>query len=82
MKCIKGFELDEDGYPNCRCSNYYSNIATAATELDNNSWVERQCVENTFCNSGRGCLKAERENTFQDKAEAFTDACFDFTNIE
>lgn len=67
MKCKKGFNItvcksaagyyigtvDEDGVPNCRISGYADN------EKDADSLsMSRQfgCVENEYCNGGRGCF--------------------------
>lgn len=68
MKCRKGFEIkvlksnlvylgtvDEDGFPNCRCSDYFKDEKSAQDALKN-GFKERQCMENSFCNGGVGCL--------------------------
>lgn len=69
MKCKRGLEvqvlksnagyyigtLTEDGFPNCRITRSYS-----ATEEDARSklLLDRQigCIENEFCNGGKGCF--------------------------
>ena len=68
MKCIKGYEiqacrsacgwymgtLDEDGCPNCRISTQYANTAEDAERLVLDRQVD--CIENEWCNGGRGCF--------------------------
>ena len=68
MKCRKGYEvkplksaagyylgtLDEEGFPNCRISNRYAETEFKASLLH----MDRQfrCMENEFCNGGKGCF--------------------------
>lgn len=68
MKCRKGYEVkpmqsgagwylgtvDEEGFPNCRVSRNYAETEFKASLLP----MDRQfgCVENEFCNGGKGCL--------------------------
>lgn len=68
MKCRKGYEVqplksaagwyigtvDEDGFPNCRISTQYAETGFKALELP----LDRQtgCIENEFCNCGKGCF--------------------------
>lgn len=70
MECKQGFEvkalksnmayigtLDEDGAPNCRCSEeYFKNIADAQKALDGGNFTPRWCMENNYCNKGDGCF--------------------------
>lgn len=72
MKCIKGHKvqplcsgagyylgtLDKDGFPWCRISNSYAETKEKAYKL----LMDRQvgCMENEYCNGGRGCFKVER----------------------
>lgn len=70
MKCRKGYEvmalksnmayigtLDEDGFPNCRCSTeYFKTIEEAKQALANGTFTVRYCMENNFCNKGEGCF--------------------------
>lgn len=70
MKCTKGHELkvyssnagfyigtwDEEG-PFCRCSaNYYPSKLMAQDLLDTQTFMVRNCMENDFCNQGKGCV--------------------------
>lgn len=68
MKCTKGFEIKvlkanmayigtvhEDGFPNCRCSDYFDSINSANQALETGFTV-RSCMENDFCNKGKGCF--------------------------
>ena len=71
MKCKKGFEIiacrsaagyylgtvDEIGCPNCRISTAYAKTAEEAERLP----MDRQtnCIENEFCNGGKGCFIKE-----------------------
>lgn len=42
--------LDEDGFPNCRVSkDYYKERKTAEVELNQGSFIVRDCIENEFC---------------------------------
>ena len=75
MKCIKGFEVqalksaagyymgtvDSDGFPNCRISRDYAATKEAAQLLP----LDRQtgCIENEFCNSGKGCFNEEETDS-------------------
>ena len=68
MKCIKGYEVevlksaagwyrgtrDNEGFPNCRISRDYAQDPDSARSLP----LDRQtgCIENEFCNNGRGCF--------------------------
>lgn len=68
MKCKRGLEvkvlksaagyyigtLTEDGFPNCRITRSYS----ATEEGAKCSLLDRQigCIENEFCNGGKGCF--------------------------
>ena len=68
MKCIKGYEItacrsaagwymgtvDEDGCPNCRLTTQYARSAEEAEQLP----LDRQCgcMENEWCNGGKGCF--------------------------
>lgn len=69
MKCRKGLEvkvlksaagyyvgtLTEDGFPNCRITTLYSATEEGAM---NDLLLDRQtgCMENEFCNGGKGCF--------------------------
>lgn len=69
MKCKKGYEVkplksaagyylgtvDEHGFPNCRISTQYAKTREDAL---NYLIADRQinCIENEFCNHGRGCF--------------------------
>lgn len=70
-KCVKGFEVmvlqSAAGYyigtideyePNCRLSvQYYKEKQKAQEALDNRTFIERDCMENNFCNgSHRKCV--------------------------
>lgn len=68
MNCKKGYEvkplksgagwylgtLDEEGFPNCRISREYAETKEDAEYL----LADRQsgCMENEYCNGGRGCF--------------------------
>lgn len=68
LKCKKGYEIipirsnagwyvgtvDKDKCPNCRISSQYAETAFKALELP----LDRQthCIENEFCNGGKGCF--------------------------
>ena len=68
MKCRKGFEIKPmksaagwymgtknlEGYPNCRISRNYADTEAEALKLP----LDRQtgCIENEFCNNGKGCF--------------------------
>ena len=68
MKCKKGYDvkplksaagyyigtLDPEGFPNCRISSGYAESEEEAVMLS----LDRQigCMENEFCNGGRGCF--------------------------
>lgn len=68
MKCRKGYDvkplrsgagyyvgtLDEDGCPNCRITTQYAKTEEEAVRLP----FDRQtsCIENEWCNGGRGCF--------------------------
>ena len=68
MQCKKGFEIqpmhspmgyymgtvDERGLPNCRVSTRYAKTHEEALKLS----LDRQsgCIENEFCNGGKGCF--------------------------
>lgn len=68
MKCMRGYDvkplksaagyyigtLDEDGFPNCRISSEYAKTEEEACSL----LLDRQtnCIENDFCNGGKGCF--------------------------
>ena len=69
MKCKRGFEIkvcksnlvylgttDEDGFPNCRCSDYFKDEKAAQFALEN-GFEERRCMENSFCNGYMGCFE-------------------------
>lgn len=68
MKCKKGYEIEvcectagcymgtvdpDDGFPNCRITRYYNTPEEAAAALKRGEI--RICIENEFCNKGRGC---------------------------
>lgn len=71
MKCKKGYEVkpmksaagwywgttDNEGFPNCRISTKY---AETEEECRLQLLKDRQtnCMENEFCNGGRGCFDA------------------------
>jgi hypothetical protein len=70
MKCIKGFDvkvlhsnagyyigtLDDMESPNCRVSvGYYRKEQDAQNALKNNSFANRECMENRYCNGGGEC---------------------------
>ena len=66
-KCIKGYEVkvmkspagyylgtcDEDGFPNCRISSYCHTEEIASYLIPNR---QTGCIENEYCNKGRGCF--------------------------
>ena len=66
MRCKKGYEiqalksgcgwylgtLDEDGFPNCRCSSEYTKTKEQAEKY---LVADRVCEENLFCNGYTGC---------------------------
>lgn len=68
MKCKKGYDvkplksaagwyvgtLDHEGFPNCRISTGYAESEEAAVMLPLDRQIE--CIENEFCNGGRGCF--------------------------
>ena len=68
MKCLKGYEvkplksgagwylgtIDEEGFPNCRISTGYAKTEEEAKHLPMNR--QTGCIENEFCNGGRGCF--------------------------
>lgn len=69
MKCKKGYEIEayecrmgyymgtvtpDDGCPNCRITGYYNTPEEAAAALKRGKI--RMCIENNFCNKGRGCI--------------------------
>ena len=76
-KCIKGYEvqalksaagwylgtLDEDGLPNCRISCGYAETSELA---EKNLVADRQigCIENEWCNGGKGCFRGAMEEFF------------------
>lgn len=49
---------DSDGFedPYCRCSGYYPDRDSAVVEIDLNLFEQRDCVENNYCNLGKGCI--------------------------
>lgn len=50
--------IDEDGFPYCRISaEYYRSQQECQTAIDNDSYMQRTCMENQFCNGGHGCLR-------------------------
>lgn len=67
-KCRKGFNIeilrsaagyykgtvDEKGFLNCRLSEYASSPEEAKILLTN-----RKCIENNYCNGGKGCMIKE-----------------------
>lgn len=67
MKCKKGYEIhvlksaagyyrgtvDEEGIPNCRLSGYAKTFEEASSLALSR---EIGCIENDFCNGGKGCL--------------------------
>ena len=53
--------VDEDGFPNCRISGYYKKTKDAQKDLDNVSFAFRDCMENSFCNDGKGCRLVKEE---------------------
>lgn len=69
-KCIKGYDvqvlrsacgwylgtLDADGCPNCRISTQYAQTAEDAENLVADRQIE--CIENEFCNGGKGCFES------------------------
>ena len=71
MKCKRGFDvkpirsaagyyigtLDNEGFPNCRISSEYAETEESAVMLP----LDRQigCMENEFCNEGKGCFNYE-----------------------
>ena len=71
MKCKKGYDvkplksaagyyigtLDPEGFPNCRISSGYAESEEEAVMLP----LDRQigCIENEFCNEGKGCFHYE-----------------------
>lgn len=69
MKCKQGYEIEvcestagyymgtvdpDDGFPNCRITGYYKTPEEAAAALKRGEI--RRCIENDFCNNGRGCI--------------------------
>lgn len=70
MKCRKGFEVqalkanmayigtfDPQEGPNCRCSQeYFNTLEDAKKALAEGTFTLRRCMENDFCNGGRGCF--------------------------
>lgn len=59
MKSQAGYYIgtDEDGMPFCRISvRYYPTQEAAENVLRHFAFEERHCVENEFCNKGKGCL--------------------------
>ena len=65
MKSPAGYYLgtkDSEGFPNCRISGYCQMLEIAEYLLDENveDFANRQtgCIENEFCNGGRGCFNA------------------------
>lgn len=74
LKCLKGYEVqvcksnmvyigtkDAQGFPNCRCSDYFKNKEQAQQALDSNTFKERKCAENEYCNGFRGCNIKDRK---------------------
>ena len=55
-----GIWKGDDGYepvePFCRCSGYSSSKENMEIQLKGNIWELRNCVENQYCNGGRGCV--------------------------
>lgn len=68
-KCIKGYEfvingsaagyyigtIDNEGFPNCRCSGYYKTKEAVDSALESGLF-DRTCEENLFCNGGKSCI--------------------------
>ena len=69
MKCKQCYEIQvcestagyfmgtvdpDDGFPNCRVTGYYKTPEEAAAALERGEI--RRCIENDFCNNGRGCI--------------------------
>lgn len=91
MKCKKGYDVipmksamgwylgtrDEKGFPNCRISNEYSKTEEEAYSL----LMDRQtnCMENEFCNGGKGCFEKEikSDSNKEDFCEKITVMIFD-----
>ena len=67
MKCKKGYEVevlnsaagfylgtkDDEGFPNCRISAHSQSRELAEYLIPNR---QTNCIENEFCNGGRGCF--------------------------
>ena len=49
---------DSEGFeePYCRCSGYSSSKENMEMQLKANVWELRDCVENQYCNEGKGCV--------------------------
>lgn len=72
MKCIKGFEVevmkspagyylgtkDKEGFPNCRISGYCQSKELAPYLIPNR---QTNCIENEYCNDGKGCFDADAD---------------------
>ena len=70
MKCIKGYEVEvmnspagyylgtrtPEGFPNCRISGYCQNKELAPYLVMSRQWG---CIENEYCNEGKGCFNAD-----------------------
>lgn len=49
--------VDKDGFPYCRISEgYYKACKDAEDAIKNGTYIQRTCMENQFCNGGRGCF--------------------------
>lgn len=46
--------IDEDGFPNCRCSSGYAKTAKLAEEILS---CDRVSEETLYCNGGCGCVR-------------------------
>ena len=51
---------DDEGFPNCRITGYYSKKGAELAlkeDFENKIFLHmRICVENNFCNDGKGCF--------------------------